>query len=566
MSNPLLQTDSYKLSHREQYPAGTEQIYSNFTARSGQHSGIPDSKGVWFVGLQYFIKEYLINEWNNKFFTKPKNEVVMKYKNFIENFLHSNVSVEHIEQLHDLGYLPLTIKALPEGSFVPYKVPLLTVTNTKPEFFWLVNYIETVLSNDLWLPITSATTYRAFYKNSLKYSELTCDNNFHIPYQNHDFSMRGMQNRSAAALSGFAALATGSFGTDTLPAVELAIDYYNASFDDGIIGTSIPASEHSVMTGNGAELEFETYKRLITEVHPNRFLALVSDSYDFWKVVSEFLPALKDEIMNRDGKLVIRPDSGDPVDIICGYDYIELPGDNLDQAKADALTWLVDRVDHETQHGTHGEDEPQNIFKWNGKYYSVQAELSWNRYDKQYYYLDGEHKVIKFEEIKIEPYQRGLIECLWETFGGTVNSKGYKVLDDHIGAIYGDSITLGRQERILNLLEKKGFAASNIVFGIGSYTYSYQTRDTHGLAFKSTYAKINGVGKSIYKDPKTDTGTKKSAKGLLMVTQTGKEFALVDEVTPNEEARGVLEIVFQDGKLLKDVSLEDIRSTVKQFS
>jgi nicotinamide phosphoribosyltransferase len=173
MSDALLSTDAYKLGHIFQYPTGTEVVYSNFTARSGKHSGIKDCKGVYFVGLQYFIKEYLIDEWNRTFFNKPKEQVVKKYKRFVDKMLNTDMDVSHIEALHDLGYLPITIKALPEGSFVPFKVSLLTVINNKPEFFWLTNYIETVLSCEMWLPITSAT--RKFINNyNLNLKRLLC--------------------------------------------------------------------------------------------------------------------------------------------------------------------------------------------------------------------------------------------------------------------------------------------------------------------------------------------------------------------------------------------------------
>jgi nicotinamide phosphoribosyltransferase len=490
MNNALLQTDAYKLGHIKQYIQGTEVVYSNFTARSGKHSGIKDCKGVYFVGLQHFVKEYLIDEWNTSFFSKPRDQVVKRYKRFVDKMLNSDVDVSHIGVLHDLGYLPITIKALPEGSFVPFKVPLLTVINNIPEFFWLTNYIETVLSCEMWLGIASATRYMEFKKTSLKYSELTCNDNSFVPFQNHDFSMRGMQNRQSAAVSGFAVLAMGSVGTDTLPAIELAEDYYGANIDEELVGCSVPASEHSTQTSYGVENELESIRHLIEDVYPDGIFSMVSDSWDFWQLVTEYLPALKDTIMNRNGKLTIRPDSGDPVDIICGT-------------------------------------------------YSV---------------LNGR-----------SPEQKGLIECLWETFGGTINSKGYKELDPHIGAIYGDSITLERQDTILRKLMEKGFASNNIVFGVGSYTYGMVSRDSFGIAFKSTYVKVNGVGKPIFKDPKTDSdGTKKSAKGLLMVSHENGQYTLNDDVDAKQEKHGCLEVVFKDGKLVKETTLAEIRQLVNK--
>lgn len=479
------QLDSYKIGHKDQYPEGTTLVYSNFTARSGKLSNVVNSKGIFFVGLQYFIIDYLIDEWNDSFFSKNKNEVVGNYSNLVKTF-SPNVDCSHIEKLHDLGYLPLQIKALPEGSFIPYGVPVLTVKNTMPEFYWLTNMIESVMSSELWLPITSATTYAEYHKTSLFFSNLTCDNNDFVPFQNHDFSMRGMQGRYASAISSFAPLAIGGRGTDCVPAIELANEYYS---DDCFIGGSVPATEHSVMCAGGETDEKLTLKRLITDIYPSGNVAAVCDSWDFWRVVTEYLPLLKPEITGRDGKLVIRPDSGCPVKIICG-------------------------------------DNDSDVICEN----------------------------------------KGLIECLWDIFGGHINTKGYKVLDSHIGAIYGDSITLDRQKTILSKLEKKGFASNNVVFGVGSYSYAYVTRDTHGMAMKSTYAEINGKGISIFKSPKTDVDKiKQSAKGLLMVVKEGDVYSLVDSVDKKQENKGCLETVFLDGKLIKKLSISDIRKTAAQY-
>lgn len=477
----LLAKDFYKVGHKEQYPVGTEMIYSNFTARSGKLSNVKDSKGIYFVGLQYFVMRKLIEEWNDSFFNKTKGDVINLYKRIVSTGLGYDVDCSHIEALYDLGYLPIEIKALPEGSFVPYGVPMLTIKNTLPDFYWVTNMLETQLSAELWLPITTATTYKAFQANSLKYSQMTCDNDMFVPFQNHDFSMRGMQGVDAATLSGLAFVLSGSNGTDCIPSLLAAEDYYDAK--DFIAG-SVNATEHSVMCAGGSDDEIGTFKRLLTDVYPDGILSVVSDSWDFWKVVTEYLPQLKDIILNRNGKLVIRPDSGNPVDIICG-----------------------------TSSGVICEE-------------------------------------------------KGLIHCLWDTFGGKINNKGYRELDSHIGAIYGDSITLERQDEILHKLAESGFASNNVVFGVGSYTLGYVTRDTHGMAMKSTYAIVNGQGKVLQKDPKTDTGSKKSAKGLLMVSQEHGDYVLNENVDTKQERYGCLETVFKDGKLIKKVSLDEVRDTI----
>jgi nicotinamide phosphoribosyltransferase len=151
---------------------------------------------------------------------------------------------------------------------------------------------------------------------------------------------------------------------------------------------------------------------------------------------------------------------------------------------------------------------------------------------------------------------------MWEIFGGTTTDKGYKLLDSHIGLIYGDSITLQRQKAILEGLKEKGFASFNVVLGIGSYTYEYVTRDTYGFAMKATYGEVNGEGRNIFKDPKTDDGTKKSAKGLLAVHQVDGKLQLKDECSWEEEKQGLLQTVFENGKVLNEQSLSQIRERI----
>jgi nicotinamide phosphoribosyltransferase len=161
-----------------------------------------------------------------------------------------------------------------------------------------------------------------------------------------------------------------------------------------------------------------------------------------------------------------------------------------------------------------------------------------------------------------EVEQKGVIQLLWEVFGGEINEKGFKELDPHIGAIYGDSITIERATQICERLKQKGFASTNVVLGIGSFTYQYNTRDTFGFAMKATYGEVNGEGRAIYKDPITDDGTKKSAKGLLKIIKEKGKYQLIDEVSWEEEQEGELREVFRDGELLIDDSLKEIRQRV----
>ncbi|AIM60530.1 nicotinate phosphoribosyltransferase [Cellulophaga geojensis KL-A] len=481
--NPLLYTDGYKVDHRRQYPEGTTLVYSNWTPRKSRIDAIDE---VVFFGLQYFIKKYIIEEFNTNFFNKPKKEIAEKYSRRINNYLGPNaVGIKHIEDLHDLGYLPMVIKALPEGSSVPIRVPMMTMYNTLPEFFWLTNYFETILSTTIWMPCTSATIAKQYRKILDKYAEETSTALEFVDWQGHDFSMRGIAGMEAAVMSASGHLLSFS-GTDTIPAIDFLEEYYNANSDKELVGGSVAATEHSVMCMGTNTGEQETFKRLITEVYPNGIVSIVSDTWDLWKVLTEYLPNLKEDVLARDGKVVIRPDSGDPADIICGNP--------------------------------------------NGK---------------------------------TEEEKKGVIELLWEIFGGQTNSKGYKELDSHIGAIYGDSITTERATDICERLKQKGFASTNVVLGIGSFTYQYNTRDTFGFAMKATYGEVNGEGREIFKDPITDDGTKKSAKGLLKIEKENGTYNLVDQVNWEQEKTGELKEVFKDGKLLIDDSLQDIRNRVR---
>ncbi|SNQ42679.1 nicotinate phosphoribosyltransferase [Cellulophaga lytica] len=481
--NPLLYTDGYKVDHRRQYPEGTTLVYSNWTPRKSRINAIDE---VVFFGLQYFIKKYIIEEFNTNFFNKPKKEIAEKYSRRINNYLGPNaVGIKHIEDLHDLGYLPMVIKALPEGSSVPIRVPMMTMHNTLPDFFWLTNYFETILSTTIWMPCTSATIAKQYRKILDKYAEETSTALEFLDWQGHDFSMRGIAGMEAAVMSASGHLLSFS-GTDTIPAIDFLEEYYNANSDKELVGGSVAATEHSVMCMGTNTGEQETFKRLITEVYPNGIVSIVSDTWDLWKVLTEYLPNLKEDVLARDGKVVIRPDSGDPADIICGNP--------------------------------------------NGK---------------------------------TEEEKKGVIELLWEIFGGQTNSKGYKELDSHIGAIYGDSITTERATDICERLKQKGFASTNVVLGIGSFTYQYNTRDTFGFAMKATYGEVNGEGREIFKDPITDDGTKKSAKGLLKIEKENGTYKLVDQVNWEQEKTGELKEVFKDGKLLIDDSLQDIRNRVR---
>ena len=418
--------DMYKLFHRVQYPKGTSKVYTVAAFRGNKH--FPRSNKVVNFGGQPMVKKYLINYFNEHFFNRKKEEVILEYVRFIKfTTSDQNPDFSHIAALHDLGYLPVKIKALPEGILVPMQVPVMTIENTHEDFFWVTNFLETLISSCLWMPSTNATVAKVYRDILDKFAMETVGHTDDVDFQAHDFSMRSMSSPESAILSGAAHLTSFS-GSDTAPAAPFLEEYYNANMEKELVMSSIPATEHSIACANTTpddRDEYEAFKRLITEVYPSGFVSIVSDTYDFYKVLGETIPKLKDIIMKRDGRVVLRPDSGNPVKILTG--------------------------------------DPEG---------------------------------------KTELERKGAVEALWDTFGGTISEKGYKVLDSHIGLIYGDGMTHDVVEEICQRLKEKGFASTNVVLGIGGYSYHFSTsRDSFSFATKATYAVINGEERMLFKDP-----------------------------------------------------------------
>lgn len=483
--NPLLDVDFYKVSHKHMYPTGMTSMYSNLTPRSSKHfkfkSSIFDNRVVVF-GVQALLYKLQAN-WQTNFFDKPIESTITEYKQVLLNCLGiTDPEVTQWEQLHELGYLPIVIKSLPEGTRCPIGVPVLTITNTHPDFAWLVNYLETYISTNIWKPITMATNSYEYKRILTHYNELTAESIDFMPWQVHDFSARGMGNSDEWASNSIAHLTCFS-GTDTVQAILGAQQYYGAELT---CGGSVPATEHSVMTisinsstiVDKLQAEQSYLHTLLTELYPTGIVSVVCDSYDFWGVIEHNLPALKQTIINRDGKLVIRPDSGNPINVICG----NRSSSNTCESK-------------------------------------------------------------------------GLLQSLWDIFGGTINSKGYKVLDPHIGIIYGDAITADVYEAILYIMKSMKFSSDNLVVGKGAVGDQLITRDTFGFAIKATHCIVDNQSIDISKEPKTDSG-KRSAKGLLCVTA---ELELIDQCTPEQESTGLLTTVFNNGQLVNLTTLTNIR-------
>lgn len=419
--NSLFYTDGYKVGHKAMLAPGTSKLYGTWIPRSLKHGPKDVSKIVSF-GQQMVVK-WLHDEFQENFF----GQSLQKAKQFsldMNSYLGMEYDGKHFEELWFLGYLPLRIKSLPEGIETNPGIPHMTFINTVDGFAWLTLYLETVISSLAWKPSTSATIALQYRRNATEWIEKTDpDKIWLVDYICHDFSARG--------LSPFDMLASGlghatSFrGSDTLIVIPGARYFYNEPYDEVCIN-SVNASEHSVSTTKIFTVGEQQMLSDWMKIFPKGILSVVSDTFDLWKLITEYLPLLKEQIIARDGKLVIRPDSGDPVDIICGI------ADNC------TLT-LNDKIYHSKNLSWIPDESLEELGFW---------------------------QIDKDSPVKIEE-KKGVIELLWDIFGGTVNEQGYKVLDPHIGAIYGDSITLNRQIQIYERLADKGFAVGNIVLGVG---------------------------------------------------------------------------------------------------
>jgi len=420
-------------------------------------------------------------------------------------YLGMDFDASHFEALHDLGYLPIRVKSLPEGIETNPNVPHMTFINTVNGFAWLTLYLETIISSLSWKPTTSATIALQYKRNLVKWVMKTDPTNaWLIDFLAHDFSARGLSPWDM--LSSGLGHATSFRGSDSIICIPGSRYFYNEPENEVAIN-SVNASEHSVSTTCIFTMGESQMLKYFMDQYPTGILSVVSDTFDLWQLITKFLPENKEQIMSREGKLVIRPDSGDPVDILCGTIK-----ENTNTLQGNIEDAIID-----------------------------------NRKDG----LNG-----------LYPHQKGVIELLWDIFGGTINEQGFKVLDPHIGAIYGDSITLDRQIQIYERLAAKGFASTNIVLGVGSFTYQMNTRDTFGFAAKGAWFEANGKGYDIYKDPITDDGTKKSLKGLIMVDENQEVHT---QCTEEQESQGILHTIYEDGQFLNQTTLTEVRNKINQL-
>jgi len=809
----LTNLDAYKLGHADQYAEGTSFVFSNFTPRSdrlfsGKNSPYWDKKIV-VAGIRILVEE-IGQLWQETFFDRPKEDVLAEFDEICSPFT-GGAGVESMKnrlgKLHNLGYLPIVITGLPEGSVVKPGVPVLFIWNTHADFYFLPNFLESWLSDELWKIMTSATTARLYRKILNAYVEETGANVAFADWQIHDFSLRGHGGIVDAAKSGVGHIMF-SMGSDSIPAAKMIRDVYGDA--PMTIAGSVPASEHATASSNiilntrggkntQLEAEIEFVKRYITQIYPTGVCSYVSDTYDYWGVLTEVLPACKEEILNRKenayglAKVVARPDCyadgtkiftstgwldfslvtedtlvaqvlddgsyefvkpskivNQPYDgkmvrfydgigkcdftvtpnhrmisTIKGTERIDLAEDlkvgnwyrkftrtasakeqgtsltNLErlkiafqadgsycseieskirfsfskQRKIDRLKNLLVDMDlpfivydladgRKEIHIALNSSWVSKNFEWVdyknlSKQWCIEfiEELSYwdscRRSDSRFKFDSTNKRVIDIVElicigagygVLVSEYEdnrkeifntvytcnirkdnqiggqaikkevidysgnvycvtvptgrvlvknnratlvcgnsgdpiriicgyredevfdgltpveiQGSIEVLWDIFGGTVNELGYKTLNKRIGLIYGDSITIERATEILERLKQKGFAADNIVFGVGSYTYQYVTRDTFGFAMKATYTEVNDEKINIFKAPKTDNGTKNSAKGLLRVAKDEfGEYMLLQEQPIARQDETI--VYFSDSNILNREPFAEVRA------
>lgn len=583
-------TDGYKVGHRPLYPNGTTFTYSNGTFRSDRlfidnksKSRFWDGK-VAYVGMQGVLRE-INGLWFRSFFSKPKDAVCKRYTRRMNAYLgKGSVDVTCFEKLHDLGYLPINVLSLPEGSRVNMNVPVYVAYNTHPDFFWLVNYLETLMSALLWKMTTNATIAYEYRRTFEYWAEKTGVDPSFVDIQGHDFAFRGLSGPEDAARVGLGHLVVFK-GTDTLPAIDYAEDMYFADVDKEFVACSVVATEHAVATSNilfnvskllkamaenhpeqgldldeaRAEGEEEFLRELLTVKHPTGFVSFVADSFDYWRLLTVNVPNLKDVILARQpdengfAKLVLRPDSGDPVEILAGKYVYELDeflkvSSGFENARDPQDMFLVKMGD-----GT--------IKRAVLKYRDIEGQPEGG------YSTDQEvngYFIVSTDEWPLTAQEKGSVQVLWEIFGGTETLIGFKVLHERIGLIYGDSITVERADEILRRLYVKGFASCNVVFGIGSYTYQHNTRDTHGFAVKATAVQVEDDLIELFKAPKTEGVTnKRSAKGFLKVVKDVYDnFVLLQEQDFDIEdiptSSGELGLIYSNSEFTKEVTLAEV--------
>lgn len=618
----ILMSDFYKQAHAEQYPEGIAKLISYATARMTRMPEEMLGDKLTVFGIQSYVKDFLIERFNETFFNVPLEEAMAEYEMVIgDTFPLQYVNTGKFEALHKLGYLPIEVGCLEEGTRVPIRsafelpegqcqVPFMYIINTHPDFPWITEFLESVTSSEVWYPMAIAN--QAFYYRDIvnEWYDKTGVDPAARKSAISEFGFRGGKS-SDAAIKASAAFLTSFNKTATIPAIKYLHDYYGDPIKE--IGGGMISTEHSVMCSNFAvdnDVEYidlaglttdeimevvkklsngslvksksglfectgifdvesnkyiknnenvieicngtrrwwfrpfsaeETFlKKLFGTLYPAGNVSVVMDTYDYWANLKRCgLGELYNIIMNRPGTVFFRGDSGDPVDIICGQKVREF--ESLEHRK---LCRCINTL------------------------FFVKDEQCYYRFQK----VDGKDTWIKQDSTPVEVL--GTVGLLAEMFGYTVNEKGYKVLDSHVRAIYGDSITPNRARQMYERLAEKGFAANNVALGAGSFSTQCAeardgrllpfTRDSYGIAVKATWCQgKNGDERQLFKNPKTDTGKfKKSQKGLIWVGyDENGEIIAKDGYTLDTLPEGnLLQPIFRDGQMVKETTLAEIRN------
>jgi nicotinamide phosphoribosyltransferase len=450
--NIILNTDSYKYSQFNQYPSQTEGVYSYIESRGGLY------EETLFFGLQMYLKEYLSTPIRMEDIDIAEEIITAHGEPFYRG------GWEYIIKKHG-GYLPVRIKAVPEGLVIPTKNVLVTIENTDPNCYWLTSFLETSLLRSVWYPTTVASNSYTSKKIILKYLIKTGDPNL-IDFKLHDFGARGVSSFESAGIGGLAHLVNFK-GTDTIAALLYGRKYYN----EVMAGYSIPAMEHSTVTSWGKDHEIDSYRNMLNMyAKPGALVACVSDSYDIYQACEYWGTELKQQVIDSGAIVIVRPDSGTPTEVIPRCAHI-----------------------------------------------------------------------------------------LESHYGSTLNSKGYKVLNN-VRLIQGDGIDHDMIDRILSVLEQDGFSADNIAFGQGAGLLQKLDRDTCKFAMKCSAVNVGGTWRDVYKDPITDPG-KKSKKGRLQLIRTNNEYQTVPERPWNQD---ILRTVYENGQIIEETTLEQVRINSNQ--
>lgn len=583
--NPLLLIDFYKATHHEQYPKGLTKMVSYYTPRM---SRLDDVDHITFFGLQAFIDEYLVNGFRTWFFDRDLDDVLQEYNRVLTYTMGpGSYEDQKIRDLWELGYLPLEIRAVPEGTRTKVGVPQIEISNTHPDFVWLVNTIETLLSCSMWHTQIAAEVGYRYRKVVNTWVEKTCDSSVSPWKMIGDFSMRG-QHSAESAIKASGAWLLSHHNTATVPAIMWMEKHYNCNIETEPVGFGSISTEHSVMCSNFAVDgdEITHIKRLLSDIYLHHNFSMVSDSYDYENLVTNLLPQCKKEIMAHDGTLLVRGDSGNPVEILAGKPINWLtPYDSEEAEKLFSDKDFTDDWMYDFCRDNNIEEETVLYFNFNDKFYAVSVYPDWGCErgavtDSKYYYVES--YTFEWEEIQPSLELLGTVWALDQIVGHTVNEKGYKVLDPHLKAIYGDSILPDYANEIYKRLAAQGYAANNVVMGAGSMSMMAlvcadengtlqfagkwngtnagpYTRDTFGIAVKATYAEDSaGNGINIFKKPKA-LAWKKSQKGCCVVALDGESYT--DEHTFEDTLgeKNLLQTVFYNGKLTNRQSLAEIR-------